>query len=135
MTPFFMTAYRKAGYLGLQRMTSHLPGKKDYLSLFVAGFEGIQGGFNRPLNLDNGKWRYLVLTWDPLVFRLYVDGIQVAHCSLQKKIMDSALPRRFAVYSPSRTIIDEFFIYKYALPPETIAEFYKHYRMNVIVHH
>jgi hypothetical protein len=126
--PFFMTKYKKSGYLGLERMSSHLVGKKDNILLFISGFKGIQAGMSCSFNLDNGRWRYIVLTWDPLTFRLYIDGKEIAHTTLQRKISNSELSRNFIVHSPGRSVIDEFFIYKYALDSARIAKFHKYYR-------
>ncbi len=124
---FFLTNYKETGYLGFQRMSSYEIGGKDQLKFWVSGFTGIEASSGRGITWADEQWHNVVFTWDPVQFKLYIDGELKAHSTIQRKIKSEELSDLFSVHCPPETVIDEFIVYDHLLSDEQVQEFYRYY--------
>lgn len=127
---FFLTNYKPDGYLGIQRMRSHVNGGTDSIHVFFAGFKGIHAGLGKDVNLAEGRWHNIVMTWDPMNYKMYIDGEVAGLCTADRKITDDELSSHFSVCCPEETMLDEIFVYDYVLPAETVKEIYEYLKIG-----
>ncbi|MFA6176835.1 MAG: LamG-like jellyroll fold domain-containing protein [Phycisphaerae bacterium] len=123
---FFGTGYQRNGYLGFERMSSHKVDGKDTLLLFFGGFDGINANAGTPIAWTGGRWHNVVITWDPLEYKIYIDGEFQRSTVIQRKIQDAEVAQKFSVNCPSRTAIDEFMIYNRVLTAEEVTKYYEY---------
>ncbi len=123
---FFATDYQKKGYLGFQRVTSWRVGGNDSLRSWFSGFEGISANGSKEIIWADGQWHNAVMTWDPLEFKIYIDGELQITTIVQRKIKDDEIAKSFCVACPPNTMIDEFVIYNRLLTAEEIKKYYEY---------
>jgi hypothetical protein len=122
----FLTNYDpQKGYMGFQRITSYRVGGKDSLFFWIGGFKGTNGSSRKSIVWPNGQWHNVVMTWDPLLFKIYIDGKLEIKSTVQRKIMNNEVARQFTVSCPDNTMIDEFIIYNRLLDDKEVMEYYQ----------
>ena len=121
---FFLTSYQKTGYIVLQRMTGNTIKRKDTLGVFFPSIPGIKASCRSEIDWNLDEWHNVVLTWNPMIFKLFIDGSEKGKATLQRKIENTELSSNFAICCPAGTAIDEFIIYDHELSDENIAKFY-----------
>ena len=123
---FFLTNYNPGGgYLGIQRMTSPVNGGKDTIMVFCSGLKGVGLWIGKEVNLAEGEWHNIVMTWDPKSFILYIDGEIAGRKTIDRKISNNELSDSFSVSCPAETMLDEVYIYDHVLSPESIGELFQ----------
>ena len=67
------------------------------------------------------------MTWNPLVVKIYVDGVERIKNVLQRRIVDGVdVTNTFGACCPEQTMLDEFIIYERALTAEEVKRYYEH---------
>ena len=125
--PFFLTDYQWRGYLGFERMTGYTTNDWDSLYFWILKMKGITGGAGCYINWQDGQWHNVVMTWDPLVIKIYVDGVERLKNVLQRRIVDGVdVTNSFGVCCPEQSMLDEFIIYERALTAAEVKRYYEH---------
>lgn len=119
---FFATSYSPAGYIVLQRSTSHVPGGKDVLMLVFPCFKDItKSNVRTNLDFPKNRWRHMAMTWDGLNYFVYLDGKEVLRTSVPYKITEDKVNECFVISTARGLAFDEFAIYDKQLSAEEIA--------------
>lgn len=124
---FFASTYNPAGYIVLQRQSSHVPGNmKDVIMLVFPCFKDItKSNVRRELEFGRNTWHHLAMTWDGLKYIIYIDGKEVMTTSVPYKITADKLGDCFSINMSEGLAYDEFYIYDKQLSAEEVAGLFR----------